>query len=283
MTKFGKILIFSVVAATLVAAIFLVWFFNTTKKIATYEECIKAGWLVRSRSIADGLPLFPNKYGCLLWSGKSFEKYEEKQEIFKDNKDMIIDSVNFINLTLSTKEVKELISSASINESERQEWKSYTSEKLGISFIYPPDHLVVESEEIRIFEDSPYNRNVEKILNPDFDYVIPDDQKNPDFEPWSQIIAFSKPIEGGFTRDITEWFKENKSEKFADRNVYAPADFMGMDAVVYRAEGLFIFDGLFFEREGVLYQFGVQYSNSPESPRDNFYKIISTVEFQQND
>ncbi|HDH31434.1 MAG TPA: hypothetical protein ENH26_01525 [Candidatus Wolfebacteria bacterium] len=81
MTKFGKILIFGVIVTTLVAAVFLVWFLNTTKKITTYEECIKAGWLVRSRSIADSLPLFLNKYECVLWSGKSFEKYEEKQAV----------------------------------------------------------------------------------------------------------------------------------------------------------------------------------------------------------
>ena len=76
-----------------------------------------------------------------------------------------------------------------------------------------------------------------------------------------------------------EWYRDNKSGKNADRDVYAPADFIGMDSVVYMAEGLFIVGGVMFVKEGYLYQLSVQYFTSPESPRDNFYKIISTVEF----
>jgi len=76
MSKKTIIAIIIVIAVSIIAG-FSVWFFNTTKKITTYEECIKAGWLIRSRSISDGLPLFPNKYECILWSGKSFVKEEK--------------------------------------------------------------------------------------------------------------------------------------------------------------------------------------------------------------
>ncbi len=64
----------------LIIVVFSILFFKT-KKIITYEECVKAGWLVRSVSIYDNIDPFPNKYECVLWSGKNFEKYEEKQEV----------------------------------------------------------------------------------------------------------------------------------------------------------------------------------------------------------
>ncbi len=196
------------------------------------------------------------------WGGVKLEKTDQK-----DGEDMIVDSKNFIDQILNIKEIREKISSSSLDDSEMQEWKSYTSEKLGISFKYPSDYLVMETEKIRIFKNTPDHRRVEKILN-----LEP--------EPWSQVITFNKSINGGFTQDIVQWYKENKFGKNADSDVYAPADFIGVDAVAYRAEGLFMFDGIFFEKGGSLYQFSVQYFNSPESPRDNFYKIISTIEFK---
>ena len=116
---------------------------------------------------------------------------------------------------------------------------------------------------LTIFEDTPFNQHSAKIMNPDFDYVIPEDQKNPDFEAgWSQRISFFRSIEGGFTQDDVERYK---SEKIADRSVSAPVDFIGIDSIVYQAEGLFTFDGVIFEKGGYLYQFIVQYFTSPES------------------
>ena len=205
----------------------------------------------------------------------------------KDTKDVIIDSENFIDQTLSTKEIRDMIPSRSIDESEVQEWKNYTSEKLGISFKYPPQYIVVEVKEtgaptigsstfLMVLEDTTHNRQYAKTRNPDFDYDIPEDQKNVDIEP-GQGISFFKSVEGGFTQDDVERYK---SEKIADRSVSAPVDFIGIDSIVYQAEGLFTFDGVIFEKGGYLYQFIVQYFNSPESLRDDFYKIISTVEFQ---
>jgi hypothetical protein len=210
------------------------------------------------------------------------------EEINKEGmEDEIIDSENFINQTLSTKEIRDMVPSRPISESELREWKSYTSEKLGISFKYPPQYIVVEAKEtdtpiigtsvfLMILEDTLHNRQYAKIKNPDFDYDIPEDRKNVDIEP-SQGISFFKSTEGGFTQDIVGRYK---SEKIADRSVSASADFIGIDSVVYQAEGLFTFDGVIFENKEYLYQFIVQYYNSPESPRDNFYKIISTVKFK---
>lgn len=40
--------------------------------IATFEECVKAGWLVRSIKVYDGFG--PIEEECTLWSGKSFVK-----------------------------------------------------------------------------------------------------------------------------------------------------------------------------------------------------------------
>ncbi len=37
--------------------------------------------MVRSRGIYDGFELFGTKYECVLWGGKNFEKYEDKQEV----------------------------------------------------------------------------------------------------------------------------------------------------------------------------------------------------------
>lgn len=93
MTKFRKITTFGIVIIILVVVGFSVWFFNTTKKITTYEECVKAGWLVRSISIYDGFELFGTKYECVLWGGKSFVKQENdkvKLEIAKTIKNQKI-------------------------------------------------------------------------------------------------------------------------------------------------------------------------------------------------
>lgn len=79
----GKFTTLGIVIVIFLIAIFSVWFFNATKKITTYEECMGAGWLVRSRSISDGTDLFPNKYECILWGGKSFEKQESKTASLK--------------------------------------------------------------------------------------------------------------------------------------------------------------------------------------------------------
>lgn len=277
MTKFGKLTTFGIIIAVLVVTGFSIWFFNTTKKITTYEECTKAGWLVRNKMHYDGFNLFPTKYECVLWGGKKFEKYEKKQEIQKEKE-------------LKIQEVVDMIPSNTISGSETQEWKRYTSGKLGISFKYPPNYIIVKVKEsgtptigasdyLQVLKDTPYNRQYAKTIDPDFDYIIPEDQKNVDIEP-GQGISFFRSIKGDFTQDVVEWYRENKSGKNADSNVYASANFIGMNSVVYRAEGLFTFDGVMFEKEGYLYQFSVQYYNSPESPKNDFYKIISTVEFQ---
>jgi len=163
---------------------------------------------------------------------------------------------------LSANDVKEMISSTSLNYNEVEEWKNYTSEKLGISFKYPPNYIVMEKEGIRIFSNTSENL------------------KNTDVEP-RQGISLSKLIDNGFTQGVVEWYKKNKFEKNADRDAYAQAYFMGMDSVAYQAEGLFMFDGILFKKDGSLYQFNVQYFNSFESPRNNFYKIISSVKFRK--
>lgn len=219
------------------------------------------------------------------WKDTEVEKTNQK-----DTEDVIMDSKSFRDQTLSTKEIRDRVPSRSISESGLQSWNSYMSEILEISFKYPPQYLVVEVKEtsttnigssvfLKILEYTPYNRHHAKILNPDFDYDIPEDRKNADIEP-SQGISFSKSIEGDFTQDVVEWYRGNKSGKNANLDVHTSADFLGIDSVAYQAEGLFTFDGVIFEKDGHLYQFIVQYFTSPESPKDNFYKIISTVEFQ---
>lgn len=45
---------------------------NKSAKIATFEECAKAGWLVRSIKVYDGFG--PVEAECMLWSGTSFTK-----------------------------------------------------------------------------------------------------------------------------------------------------------------------------------------------------------------
>lgn len=45
-------------------------------KITTFEECDKAGWLVRNISFYDSFDLGSNKTECILWSGKTFLRFE---------------------------------------------------------------------------------------------------------------------------------------------------------------------------------------------------------------
>lgn len=46
-------------------------------KIATFEECVKAGWLVRDIKVYDGFG--PIEAECALWSGKSFTKQKSEK------------------------------------------------------------------------------------------------------------------------------------------------------------------------------------------------------------
>jgi S-layer protein (TIGR01567 family) len=64
-------------------------------KITTFEECEKAGWLVRSITVHDGFSSIEKE--CVLWSGKNFAKQRESSEpIFGDdteiNKSCSVDS-----------------------------------------------------------------------------------------------------------------------------------------------------------------------------------------------
>lgn len=45
-------------------------------KITTFEECYKAGWFVYKVSFYDSFGLGPNKTECVLWSGKTFLRFE---------------------------------------------------------------------------------------------------------------------------------------------------------------------------------------------------------------
>jgi len=178
-----------------------------------------------------------------------------------------------------------------VNENkEIQKLENYTSEKTGISFKYPSNYIVVEAKEpsvsivgtstsIVLMENTPHNKQYAKTINSDFDYIVPEDQKNIDIES-GQSIWFIRLVSNTSSKDILKWFKENMAGKYADSISYSQGDFMGRSSVEYKAEGLFSFEGIVFEREGFLYQFEVAYYNSPQSPRDNFYKIISTIEFQ---
>ncbi|MDO8604268.1 MAG: hypothetical protein Q7K40_02615 [bacterium] len=190
---------------------------------------------------------------------------------------------------LSVEDIKTMLPARPIDESQIPKWKSYTSQKLGVTLKYPPNYLVVEVEEtttpaigasvsILIMEDTLHNREYAKKMNPDFDYVIPEDRRNVDIEP-GQGISLSRSVANNFTGDVTQWFGD-RAQRIFDRNVYAPIKFLGIDSVAYKGEGLFTFDGVIFEKKGYLYQFGVQYDSPTLAPRSDFYKIISTVRFE---
>jgi len=48
-------------------------FISESAKITTFEECEKAGWLVRGIKVYDGFG--PIEKECVLWSGKHFQEY----------------------------------------------------------------------------------------------------------------------------------------------------------------------------------------------------------------
>jgi len=52
-------------------------------KITTFEECEKAGWLVRNITVYEGYGPFEKE--CILWTGKSFAKQRERSEPVFDN------------------------------------------------------------------------------------------------------------------------------------------------------------------------------------------------------
>jgi len=67
-----KILIGLLVVIVLVASLYLGIIIESAK-ITTFEECEKAGWLVRGIKVYDGFG--PIEKECVLWSGKSFQEY----------------------------------------------------------------------------------------------------------------------------------------------------------------------------------------------------------------
>jgi len=62
-------------------------FVYSNAKITTFEECEKAGWLVRSIKIYDSVGGYGSvEKECILWSGKSFVK---KQDSFSFGNDQV--------------------------------------------------------------------------------------------------------------------------------------------------------------------------------------------------
>ncbi len=241
------------------------------------ELCTRRGFTLRSLT---NIPIF-----TVLGVPMAIKKYYAGKIYTKD----ILINQDELQKELNTTEVESNLSTSVIDNNEIQKWGNYTSEKLKISFRYPQNYIVVETSSpnmssigtstyIVLMKNTSYNKQYAKTINSDFDYNIPDGQENIDIEP-GQSISLSRSISSIFVKDITKWFKENMAGKYADRISYSQAYFMGMSSVAYRAEGLFMIDGVLFEKGGYLYQFSVQYYNSPESPRNDFYKIVSTLKF----
>lgn len=189
---------------------------------------------------------------------------------------------------LSIEDIKMMLPVRAIDDSQIREWKSYSSQKLGIAFKYPSNYLVVEVEKlgignigtstiILIMEDTSYNREIAKRSNSNFDYVIPEDRKNAELEG-GYSISLSKSVASS-TQGVAQWF-ENNFRGIGDQSVNAFAEFLGIDSVIYKGIGKYTFDGVIFEKSGYLYQFDVQYDSSTLAPRSDFYKIISTVKFE---
>ncbi len=196
-----------------------------------------------------------------------------------------IDRAKQFNQLSGIQKIVAQIPSWSIDENQTQGWKKYISQKFGISFKFPPNYLVVEEKEtttsaigksfsIMVLEDNQHNRHYAKTINADFDYDIPENQKNTDIEPSSGIITLSKTIAE------YDFMKNGLARGIGDRSISEPANFLGMGSMAYQAEGLFAFEGIIFEKEKYTYQFNVVYDSPTELARSDFYKIISTMGFE---
>ncbi|MFA5876704.1 MAG: hypothetical protein WC901_08525 [Candidatus Margulisiibacteriota bacterium] len=80
MQKQKIILIIGILILTVVGSLYWV-VKNESAQITTFEECEKAGWLVRNIRVYDGFG--PVEAECKLWSGKSFEKAVKQQSTNK--------------------------------------------------------------------------------------------------------------------------------------------------------------------------------------------------------
>ncbi len=162
-------------------------------------------------------------------------------------------------------------------------WKTYTSERLGITFQYPPYYLIIEPKEpatpfigastlITILEDTPNIR-----------YLIENKDENLDHQA---SIGFMKTISSDNTESIVQWsenYKRLRGDTDEDIYIDTPVTFLSKDAVAFYGRGYYNFDGIILNHKGYLYQFSVDYDtydNTKLKGRSDFYQIISTIKFK---
>ncbi|MFH1126745.1 MAG: hypothetical protein ABIG84_08085 [archaeon] len=76
-------------------------------KITTFEECEKAGWLIRSIRVYDSIGGYGSiEKECLLWNGKSFIK--RSQELTDDQKRAVEIAIAPLSYPTTIIEVKKL-------------------------------------------------------------------------------------------------------------------------------------------------------------------------------
>jgi hypothetical protein len=75
--KKQKILLVIGISILVIVAVLYLTIKMSSAKITTFEECEKAGWLVREIKLYDYSLYVPGSVEkeCILWVGKSFMKY----------------------------------------------------------------------------------------------------------------------------------------------------------------------------------------------------------------
>jgi hypothetical protein len=159
-------------------------------------------------------------------------------------------------------------------------WKEYTSATLGIKFKYPPTLFVFEGTielyntyQIKIYEDTPENRHYAENIN----------KLDSDAETLNRIDIYASPLQGDFVAsDFMKKFDQNtKWQEIVFKGNKAIAE-LGVASIMGSEYDEDVLD-VYVNKK--VYGFGVPHwpetedNKSLQQLRQDFYKILSTVEF----
>ncbi len=167
--------------------------------------------------------------------------------------------------TQSIQDAVHKIETLDISTTDLSRWDTYSSEKIGISFKYPPYMFVDEGDiegvhSIRVYDDTPENHEYVKNLSKG--------------EPPSSYIGIGSSV-------MTEPFNSKEFMKRFDESVIGrEIEVLGNPGMVYTGHAKELFDGVIVTRDMKQYGFGVSYKQADDIRiRNDFYSLLSTLTF----
>ncbi len=164
---------------------------------------------------------------------------------------------------------------AVIEPDTKSTWKTYASEKVGITFTYPDKYFLEERElgdghkghlAIILTEDTKENQDVRESKAPGRDGPVA-----------ITFDFYQSPDESS----ILQWVKENKASNFTLSNgTYVETTLASKPAISYSWDGLYQADNIVVAHQDFIASIVVTYITPEDQIRKDFQEIIKTIELK---